>query len=67
MLNYNAGKLLHNCIESLQKLDYNNIEIIVVDNSSTDKSQNECKEKFPNIKLIQNNENMGYAEEIMLG
>jgi GT2 family glycosyltransferase len=62
VLNYNAGKLLHNCIESLQKLDYNNIEIIVVDNISTDNSQNECKEKFPNIKLIQNKENLGYCE-----
>jgi GT2 family glycosyltransferase len=61
VLNYNAGKLLHNCIESLQKLDYDNIEIIVVDNISTDNSQNECKEKFSNIKLIQNNENIGYC------
>ena len=61
VLNYNAGKLLHNCIESLQKLDYNNVEIIVVDNISTDNSQNECKERFPNIKLIQNNKNVGYC------
>jgi GT2 family glycosyltransferase len=62
VLNYNAGKLLHNCIESLQKLDYKEIETIVVDNISTDNSQNECKEKFPNIKLIQNEENLGYCE-----
>ena len=61
MLNYNAGKLLHNCIESLQKLDYKNTEIVIVDNISTDNSQNECKEKFPNIKLIQNNKNTGYC------
>ena len=61
VLNYNAGELLLNCVESLQKLDYKNTEIIVVDNISTDNSQNECKEKFPNIKLIQNNENVGYC------
>lgn len=61
VLNYNAGKLLYDCIDSIQKLDYENIETIVVDNISTDNSQNVCKEKFPNIKLIQNEKNLGYC------
>ena len=46
VLNYNAGKLLYDCIDSIQKLDYENIETIVVDNISTDNSQNVCKEKY---------------------
>jgi len=61
ILNFNAGKLLLNCIDSLSKLTYENIELIVVDNVSTDNSQNECKEKFPQIRLIQNQENYGYC------
>ena len=61
ILNYNAGKLLLNCIESLSKLTYENVELIVVDNVSTDNSQNDCKRKFPQIKLIQNQENFGYC------
>ncbi len=61
ILNFNAGKLLLNCIESLTKLTYQNIELIVVDNNSTDNSQNECKQKFPQIKLIQNQNNSGYC------
>lgn len=61
ILNYNAGKLLLNCIESLSNLTYPNVELIVVDNVSTDNSQNECKEKFPKIKLIQNEKNTGYC------
>ena len=61
VLNFNAGELLHNCIESIEKLDYDNLEIIVVDNISTDNSQNECKKRFPQIKLIQNTENRGYC------
>ncbi|MBR73922.1 MAG: glycosyl transferase [Dehalococcoidaceae bacterium] len=61
VLNYNAGELLVNCVDSLQKSTYQNLEIIVVDNISTDNSQNKCKEKFPSIKLIQNNENLGYC------
>jgi GT2 family glycosyltransferase len=43
------------------------LEIIVVDNISTDKSQKRCKEKYPDIKLIQNNENFGYCEGNNIG
>ena len=61
VLNYNAGKLLENCIDSLKKSSHTNLEIIVVDNISSDSSQKKCKEKFPDIKLIQNNKNLGYC------
>ena len=67
VLNYNAGELLLNCIESIKKSVYKNLEIIVVDNISTDKSQKACKEKYPDIKLIQNNENFGYCEGNNIG
>ena len=62
ILNYNAGDLLIDCIDSIQKSNYKNYEIIVVDNISKDKSHKKCKEKFPNIKLIENSENLGYCE-----
>ena len=67
VLNYNAGELLLNCIESVKKSAYKNLEIIVVDNISTDKSQKVCKEKYPDIKLIQNDENFGYCEGNNIG
>ena len=61
VLNYNAGELLLNCVDSLKKSTYTNLEIIVVDNISSDSSQKRCKEKFPDIKLIQNSKNLGYC------
>ena len=67
VLNYNAGELLLNCIESVKKSTYKNLEIIMVDNISTDKSQTICKENYPDIKLIQNNENFGYCEGNNIG
>jgi len=67
VLNYIAGELLLNCIESFKKSAYKNLEIIVVDNISTDKSQKICKEKYPDIKLIQNDENFGYCEGNNIG
>ena len=67
VLNYNAGKLLLNCIDSIKKSVYKNLEIIIVDNISTDKSQEICKEKHPDIKLIQNKKNFGYCEGNNIG
>ena len=61
VLNYNAGNLLLDCIESIKQSTYKNLEIIVVDNISSDDSQKKCKEKFPEVKLIQNKDNLGYC------
>lgn len=62
ILNYNAGNLLLDCIESVFKTAYDNIEVIVVDNASVDQSHKKCKEKFDKIKLIENKQNLGYCE-----
>lgn len=61
-MNYNAGQLLLNCVESVIKTNYSNLEIIVVDNASKDQSHLICKEKFAKIKLVENKENLGYCE-----
>ncbi len=62
ILNYNAGKLIEECIYSIYQSNYNNYEIIVVDNNSKDNSHIECKKKFPSINLINNKKNLGYCE-----
>ena len=51
ILNYNAGELLINCVESVFQTEYSNFEVIVVDNISSDNSHKKCKEKFE-IQLI---------------
>ena len=67
ILNYNAGDLLEKCISSIVKSNYENIEIILVDNASQDQSHIKCKEKFSQIKLIENKENLGYCEGNNIG
>ena len=62
ILNYNAGNLLLDCVESLYKTVTHKFEVIVVDNLSTDNSHKKCKEKFPQIRLVENKENLGYCE-----
>jgi hypothetical protein len=62
ILNYNAGNLLLNCVDSVFKSTYPNFEVLVVDNISTDNSHIICKEKFEKIHLIKDKENLGYCE-----
>ena len=61
ILNYNADQLLLDCVESIMKTNYDNFEIIVVDNASVDGSHKKCKEKFEKIRLIENEKNLGYC------
>jgi GT2 family glycosyltransferase len=67
ILNYNAGELLLNCVESVFKTEYSNFEVIVVDNASKDDSHKKCKERFENLSIIENKENLGYCEGNNIG
>ena len=53
---------MFNCVESVLKSDYKNIDVIIVDNASNDNSHLKCKEKYKQIQLIENKENLGYCE-----
>jgi GT2 family glycosyltransferase len=64
ILNYNGDKYIQQCIESVLGSEYNDFELIIVDNNSTDKSIDIIRTKFNNdhrIKLISNNKNLGFA------
>ena len=67
ILNYNAGDLIFNCINSVFQTKYKNFEVILVDNISTDGSHKKCKESFDKIQLIENSENFGYCEGNNIG
>jgi GT2 family glycosyltransferase len=61
ILNWNGLDCIIECITSVEKTKYKNVEIIVVDNASTDGSPEKIKELFPHIYLIQLDKNIGYA------
>jgi len=67
ILNYNAGQILLDCFESVIKTNYDNFEIIIVDNASEDKSHRKCKEKFERVRIIENEKNLGYCEGNNIG
>lgn len=62
VLNWNGIKVLEECLRSLEKQIYTPVEIIVVDNGSTDQSVEILEERFQDrIKLIKNPTNLGFA------
>ncbi|WP_338375349.1 glycosyltransferase family 2 protein [uncultured Flavobacterium sp.] len=68
ILNYNVRFFLEQCVFSVQKaLENIDGEIIVVDNNSSDDSCAMMKEKFPNVKLIENKENSGFPKGNNIG
>jgi hypothetical protein len=62
IVNWNAGKFLDRCLASIYKnLSRPAFEVIVVDNNSSDDSVKMVKEKYPQVELIENEMNCGFA------
>ncbi|MFQ5648886.1 MAG: glycosyltransferase [bacterium] len=63
IVNYNVKEFLEQALISVQKaLSQISAEVIVVDNASRDGSQTLVRERFPEVKLIANRENLGFAK-----
>ena len=63
IVNYNVKHFLEQCLHSVQKAVRNiEAEIFVVDNNSVDGSAELLRDKFPNIILVENKENVGFSK-----
>lgn len=68
IVNYNTRNLLRKTLESIYKNPtYRELEIIVVDNASSDGSQEMVKKEFPDVILIENKQNLGFAKANNIG
>jgi GT2 family glycosyltransferase len=62
IVSWNTAQLLENCLRSiLANPPLSSLEIWIVDNASTDGSPRMVREKFPQVHLIENHENVGFA------
>ena len=72
LLTYNAERYIENCLVSVLKQTYPHLEILVVDNASTDGTKDYLKKfqnlrkatpktKIPELRVIFNQKNVGFA------
>jgi len=67
VVSWNSEQYVVNCIKSLQEQSYSNLEIILVDNASSDNSVSLVERNFSNVKIIKNEQNVGFAEGNNIG
>lgn len=67
ILNWNGKKYLYRCLGSLHNISYKNIEIILVDNHSSDGSVTYVKTKFPKVRVVPLGYNAGFAKGNNIG
>jgi GT2 family glycosyltransferase len=67
ILNLNGWEVLRQCLPSVLASTYEPLDVIVVDNGSTDSSPEYVRRDFPSVHLIECEENKGFATGNNLG
>lgn len=63
IVTWNSEEYIRNCLDSILVSARNsNLEIIVVDNNSSDETAKIVEQLYPQVTLIQNKKNLGYAK-----
>ena len=67
ILNWNHPRITAKCLDSLRKITYKDYEIILIDNGSKDESVLFLSQNYPEVTLIQNKKNEGFARGCNIG
>jgi GT2 family glycosyltransferase len=66
-VNWNSRDDLRACLSSLATQTYVDLEVLVVDNASSDGSAEMVRSLFPQFTLLQQSQNLGFAEGCNVG
>ena len=68
IVSYNVCSYLRQCLHSIyQTANINDIEVIVVDNYSHDKTCDMIAKEYPKVRVIQNHVNLGFSKSVNIG
>ena len=67
IVNWNVWRDTLDCLASLLEQDYGNLQILVVDNGSTDDSVERIRSSFPEARLIETGKNVGFPSGCNVG
>jgi len=62
IVTWNSEKYLPFCLESIFKQTYQDFSILVIDNASTDNTVKFIQNNYPEIKIVKNRKNLGFAK-----
>ena len=60
VITYNGSDIIRGCLDTLQAGDYPNMELMVIDNGSTDGVADIVRKDYPRVRLVQIAPNRGY-------
>lgn len=61
IVTWNSARDLGRCLDGLQQQDYPKLELLLVDNASTDESVHVVEDRFPGVRVMRNARNEGYS------
>jgi GT2 family glycosyltransferase len=67
IVNWNGREVTLDCLDSLSRIEYKNVTIIVVDNASSDGSVAAIKTRFSNVVVLETSKNLRFAGGTNMG
>ncbi|MAV64859.1 MAG: hypothetical protein CMG00_06695 [Candidatus Marinimicrobia bacterium] len=61
ILNYNGKQYLEDCLDSIRRINYSNFSVIVIDNNSSDGSDEYVASNYPDIDFFQTGKNLMFS------
>lgn len=67
VVNWNGKRYLEGCLESLRAQTHRDLDILLVDNASSDDSVAYVRERYPEVRIIESERNLGFVGGNNLG
>jgi GT2 family glycosyltransferase len=67
LVTWNSARFLQRCLDGIARQGFGDVEVIVVDNASSDDSVAIVQSRFPDAILIENTTNEGFARAVNQG